>query len=69
MTYLKSKKKLVFHSDFGYLEGDGGEHPPPPLNVYFNPTANRVKLDFTIVKTSISKIVFKNFDPILNIEY
>ena len=29
MTYLKSKKKfLVFHSDFGCLEG-GGEHPPP----------------------------------------
>jgi len=30
MTYLKSKKKfLVFHSDFGCLEGGGGEHPPP----------------------------------------
>jgi len=36
MTYMKSKKIWVFHSDFGYLEGGGGEHPPP-LNVYFQP--------------------------------
>ena len=36
--YLKSKKKfLVFHSDFGCLEGGGGKPPPPQLNVYFRP--------------------------------
>ena len=29
MTYLKSKKNiLVFHNDFGCIEGGGGEHPP-----------------------------------------
>ena len=34
MTYLKSKKKLVFHSDFGCLEEGGGKHPPP-LDLHF----------------------------------
>ena len=30
MTYLKSKKIfLVFHIDFGCLEGGGGKHLPP----------------------------------------
>ena len=34
----KQKTNLgVFHSDFGCLEGGGGEHPPLPLNVYFQP--------------------------------
>ena len=37
MTYLKSQKKifLVFHSDFGCLEGGAWKTPPPPLNIYF----------------------------------
>ena len=43
MTYLKSKK-MVFHSDFGCLEGGGGKHPPTHHLMYiFNLTANRVK--------------------------
>ena len=31
-----SGRGVVFHSDFGCLEGGGCEHPPPP-NVYFRP--------------------------------
>ena len=44
MTYLKSKKNWVFHSDFLCLEGGSGEHPPPRHLTYIsNPIPNRVK--------------------------
>ena len=44
MTYLKNKNFFfIFHSDFGCLEGGGGEHPPCHLTYIFNPVPNRVK--------------------------
>ena len=42
----KQKNFLVFHSDFGCLEGGGGEHPPPHLTYIFNPIPNRVNHRF-----------------------
>ena len=40
MTYLKSKKWLVFHNDFGCSEGGGGK-PPRHLMYIFDPIPNR----------------------------
>ena len=46
--FLATKQQnffLVFHSDFGCLEGGGGKHPPPRhLTYIFNPVPNRVNL-------------------------
>ena len=33
----KQKNVWAFHSDFGCLEEVGAKHPPPLLNVYFQP--------------------------------
>ena len=37
---------LVFHSDFGCLEGGGGKQPPHHLTYIFNPVPNRVNQSF-----------------------
>ena len=52
MTQLISKIFfLVFHSDFGCLEGGGLRTPPRHLMYIFDPTTNRVKSAATLLST------------------
>ena len=68
MTYLKSKKIfLVFHSDFGCLEGGGWRTPPPRhLTYIFNPFPNRVKEKLAMSGIGINCLLFfHNFEQLV----